>query len=430
MAKHAVKYEKLIEQLNEKKLHERIEQLARFGALPDGGVNRQAFSLQERQARAYLTEFAHQHGLYVYIDDCANLFFSDQPNVAIESAILAGSHLDSQPAGGKLDGAYGVLAALESLIILKELKVRTNFPIVAVAWSNEEGCRFSPGAMGSSAYVQPELMQEYSKIVDGDGISVAVELENTRKEAIQAGVQPIDMAIAPKAYIELHIEQGPKLEQMKQPLGVVTGIQGVHWYEVHCFGQAAHAGTTPMSLRSDAFITALNLINQLNQWVQIKNKKDNLVCTFGKMQLNPNAINTIAQHALFTIDIRTGEDALLKEFESLLYKLQEQQPEQVQIKKLQNEKTIYFDEKVIESVQNACDFVNKQLGLDRAPKLISGAFHDAMHLARICPTGMIFVPSKDGISHNPKEYTPITDLLAGAHALIYVLLDLAGVNSD
>lgn len=429
MAGQFIDYGQLAQVFDQERLGASIERLAKYGARDDGGVNRQAFTSEERLARAYLYDYAQQNGLHVFVDDFANMFFSSHSELDIDKAILTGSHLDSQPAGGKLDGAYGVIAALESLIVLNELGIQQRNPVVAVAWSNEEGCRFSPGAMGSRAYVTPELLYDYLDIVDDAGISVGQELETTRRELLRMGAKPIKMGSTPKAFIELHIEQGPKLEQMAEPLGVVTVVQGVYWFEVQCLGQAAHAGTTPMGMRDDAFIKAFRLISILMQWVEEKNTNDQLVCTIGRLEVSPNSINTIADKVVFTIDIRSSDDSLLQEFESLLAQQQAVHAQSISYQSLQHVDSTHFNDKIVASIQKACDWVNQQTGMGKAPEMVSGAFHDAVNLAAICPTGMIFVPSKDGISHNPKEFTPIDDLLAGVHALIFVLADLATTDS-
>lgn len=389
-----------------------LDTLATFGPSANGGMNRQALSEEDLQARAWLIDEARKLGCTVWTDACANLFLRRDGREDLPP-VMTGSHIDTQPTGGTLDGCYGVMAGLECLHALHDANVLTRRPIEVVVWTNEEGSRFSPGAMGSSAYIEPARLAAYRNNLDKDGVSVGQALD---AHALRFADIPLRDKIQTHAFVELHIEQGPVLEQADIPLGVVSGIQGVRWYQVRCTGASAHAGTTPHAMRNDAMLLAMNTVRHIDALADTLARDDKRL-TFGRWNVFPNAINTIAGEVTFSIDFRHADPAVLAAFDA---QLSDCLPATAELTSLFSHAPTAFDAKVLSVLEQACD----ASGLPWET-LRSGAFHDAMYLAEHCPTAMLFVPSRDGISHNPLEFTEPTQLLAGAQALAWSLVALA-----
>ena len=400
-----------------------LEALARFGGRADGGVAREALTDIDLQARRHLVEQARLLGCEVEIDACANLFFR-RPGKSGLPAVLTGSHADTQPVGGKLDGAYGVVAGLEVIAALNDAKVETLRPIEVVAWTNEEGSRFGPGAMGSSAYVDPARLPAYRAAVDANGIDFGAALDAALLAMPDVARRPLGQAQA--GYIELHIEQGPVLERAGVPLGVVTGIQSVRWYRVECVGTAAHAGTTPMDERSDAMSAAVEVAHQLYALAQAE-AGNQLRLTLGRWQVNPNSINTIPGKVEFTIDVRCVDETVLARFEACLRAIAQgfAWGGRIGIECVFSRATTRFSEDMLALIERACARAARLSARPGPLRLTSGAFHDAMYLAEHCPSAMIFVPSKGGISHNAAEATDAHELFLGAQALAHTVVELA-----
>ncbi len=407
-----MKAEKVMAAVRGERLHGLLDTLAGFGALPTGGMNRQALSDEDFAARAWLIGEARRIGCRVWTDACANLFIR-RDGLEDLPPVMTGSHIDTQPSGGHLDGCYGVMAGLECLLALHELDLRTRRPIELVVWTNEEGSRFSPGAMGSSAFVEPQRMSAYRDSRDAAGVSVAEALDAHARRFAEL---PLRERIAAHAFVELHIEQGPVLERAAVPLGVVSGIQGVRWYQVRCHGASAHAGTTPMNMRQDALLLATGCLPAIDALAERLAGADKRL-TFGRWQVLPNSINTVAGEATFTIDFRHADPAVLAAFDA---ELPACLPDAADLQPLFSHPPVAFDAAVVDVLQRAVESTG-----EASLSLRSGAFHDAMYLATHCPTGMLFVPSRDGISHNPREYTEPSQLEAGARALAWSLVQLA-----
>jgi len=402
-------------QINAERLLRNINKLATFGSTADGGADRQALSPEDVAARKWLAEKAQALGFEVSTDALANLFIRLEGTENI-APLMVGSHIDTQPNGGHLDGCYGVLAAFECLQVMKEQQIKIRRPIEVVAWSNEEGCRFSPGAMGSSSFVDPSLVSSYLTSVDVNGVSVADAIADYR--AVLPGLAERSNE-RPHQFIELHIEQGPVLESAGLGVGVVSGIQGVHWFEITCHGRSAHAGTTPHENRSDAMTLARKAADAIESWVDEIVPEDKRL-TFGRWLVSPNAVNTIASEVKFTIDFRHGDPEVMTLFGKGLDKVL---PQSCEAKELFCSLPVAFDSHLQDTLSEACK--SHEMPYMSMP---SGAFHDAMFLARCCPTGMLFVPSRDGISHNPQEYTEPQQLTDGANVLLTSLVVLA--NED
>lgn len=398
--------------LDENWLNHLLAQLAEFGKLAKGGVDRQALSDVELDARAWLIDIARQLGCDVYRDAAANLFFRRPGRLAIPP-VSTGSHVDTQPSGGNYDGCYGVIAGLVCLKALNDAQVVTERPVEVVIWTNEEGSRFAPGAMGSSAFVDPARLSRHLDTIGGDGVSFrdALARHQTRFAAI-----PLRPNREMACFVELHIEQGPVLESRDLPLAIVSGIQGVRWYQITCHGISAHAGTTPMTLRQDAMTLAREQLALIEQAMG-DSADDALRLTFGRWQVTPNAINTIPSSVCFTLDFRHPSAEKLARLDAVIASLAS---ERVTVEPLLNKAPVTFDagiNRVLQAAGNALDIAHMAL--------LSGAFHDAMYLAEHCPTSMLFVPSHQGISHNPAEYTDPRSLAAGARTLACALTELS-----
>lgn len=404
--------EKTLHAVSSTRLQGLLDTLATFGPGSDGGMNRQALSEEDFQARAWLISEARKLGCTVWTDACANLFIRREGREDLPP-VMTGSHIDTQPTGGKLDGCYGVMAGLECLHAMEAANVRTRRPIEVVVWTNEEGSRFSPGAMGSSAYVDPARLTDYRTNLDAAGISVGEALD---AHARRFADLPLREKIVTHAFVELHIEQGPVLEQANVPLGVVSGIQGVRWYQVRCKGASAHAGTTPTHMRRDALLLAMESLSRIDALAEKLAGEDKRL-TFGRWNVFPNAINTIAGEATFSIDFRHADPAVLEAFDASLSTCL---PADAELTSLFTHAPTAFDQQVIDVLEKACDATG--LGWQ---SIRSGAFHDAMYLADHCPTAMLFVPSRDGVSHNPLEFTDPAQLEAGVRALAWSLVSLA-----
>ncbi|WP_277183649.1 M20 family metallo-hydrolase [Caballeronia sp. BR00000012568055] len=401
------------ERVNAARLLESVDALAAFGARDDGGVNRPALGERDIEARRFLIERARALGCSVSVDACANLFFRRAGDASL-APVMSGSHIDTQPTGGKLDGCYGVLAGFEVLAALNDANIRTRRPLEIAIWTNEEGTRFSPGAMGSSAFVEPSRMTRYADVRDADGITLSAALE-THRQAFPS-LAKRDSKDAAHAFVELHIEQGPQLENANVPLAVVSGIQGVRWYAFHVKGTAAHAGTTPMPLRRDAMTLAISLHQEIESIARELGQADTRV-TFGRWNIEPNSINTIPSSVTFTVDFRHPDPHVLAAFDEHANAIA--QRHNVRIEAMFSHAPVAFDTTVLSRIQAACHALDA-----RSLPLTSGAFHDAMYLAQHCPTGMIFVPSRDGISHNPAEATDAEHLVLGARVLAHCLTTL------
>ena len=401
----------------------RIAALARFGGRDDGGVSRETLTEVDLAARRHLIEQARALGCEVEMDDCANLFFR-RPGTSDLPPVLTGSHADTQPVGGKLDGAYGVVGGLEVIAALNDAGIQTRRAIEVVAWTNEEGSRFGPGAMGSSAFVDPSCLPAYRESVDGNRVTFGAALDVALADAADVRRRPLRQPMS--AYVELHIEQGPVLERAGVPLGVVGGIQSVRWYRVECSGMAAHAGTTPMDERADAMAAAIGIAHQLYAHAAGE-AASQLRLTLGRWQVNPNSINTIPGKVEFTIDVRCVDEAVLVRFEHVLRDISRTWAWRgsIQVECFFQRPPTIFPDGMLALIEQACARACRQAALAAPLRLTSGAFHDAMYLAEHCPTAMIFVPSKGGISHNAAEETAPQELFLGVQALAYAVAALA-----
>ena len=402
------------------RLIQRQRQLASFGLRSDGGVSREALTLTELEARQWLCSLFTGPPYQWVIDDAANLLLRRAGTCPELAPVMTGSHIDTQPIGGWLDGAYGVMAGLEVLLALDDAGLQTRRAIEVMIWTNEEGSRFSPGAMGSSAFSQPDRLPSFLAAQDNSGH----QFETARDAALQAtpAAQKAALGHPVHAYIEAHIEQGPVMERGGYSLGIVTSIQGVRWYEVTVHGNSAHAGSTPLNARQDALLTAANMVSQLGAAAAARHD-DALRLTVGRFEVAPGSINTVADCVTFSVDIRHPQESELVAMQAVLDSVlaQQQGTCSYELRLLIQRSPTLFDDQVLSVLGAAVEAT----GVPHC-RLGSGAFHDAMYLADCCPTAMLFVPSINGISHNAAENTHSADLIAGAKALAFALVTLAG----
>lgn len=404
--------------IDQERLWRRHEAMAAIGGFGETGVNRQAFSAEDNQARRLLADWTQSLGFRLAVDAVGNLYVRYQPAGAAGDPVLTGSHMDSQPSGGRFDGIYGVLAGLEALEAIQASGVSLERPLEVVAWSNEEGSRFAPGAMGSMTFTGHRQLSDFLDSKDGEGASLRDALAESM--TVTPTAEPREFGLSVHAYIETHVEQGPILEESGKTIGVVTGIQGCRWFEVEVLGEARHAGSTPLSVRKDALQAALRIVAKLNAWTA--DSTDTTRFTVGRFGVQPNSPNTVADRVQFSIDLRhpdsetlhrlgAGVEGIVREHSS---------PCVVIVTETFTHAPVTFPTGISATIGS----VASKLNLD-AMHLPSGAFHDAMFLADHCPTGMIFVPSHLGISHHPDEYTAPEDLADGAKVLAEVLVQLA-----
>ena len=394
--------------------------MAEIGKIPGGGVSRQALSGDDIRARALLLEWAGARGYRPAVDEIANLFIRRPGRDPDAAPVLAGSHMDSQPAGGRFDGIFGVLAALEALEALDDAGIATARPIDLVAWTNEEGGRFAPGAMGSAVFAGHMRLDDCLGLADAAGVTLAEALAETLAATPDLPRRPFGFPIA--AYLEPHIEQGPQLEATGNQIGVVTGIQGARWYVVEVDGEPGHAGTAPLGSRKDAVRAAVAMIAALQHLMH--DETDVLRFTVGRIEVFPNSPNTVPAGVTFSIDFRHPDLAVLQDRSGRIEHVCRRAAGScaVRITETFNRPPCVFPASIVDVVERAA----RDLALPYM-RLPSGAFHDANFIADVAPTGMIFVPCEKGISHSPAENAKAEDLAAGARVLAAALAQLAEV---
>ncbi len=405
--------------VDQARLWQRHLAMAEIGAIAGNGVNRQALSAEDIRARALLLEWAGARGYEPAVDDLANLFIRRPGRDPDALPVMAGSHMDSQPAGGRFDGIFGVLAGLEALEALDEAGIATVHPIDVVAWTNEEGGRYAPGCMGSAVFAGQVSLEDCLDLTDGAGVRLGAALAETLAATPDVPRRSFGFPIA--AYLEPHIEQGPQLEAGGLQVGVVTGIQGARWYVVEVEGEPAHAGTAPLAGRKDAVRAAVRMIAGLEELMH--DPDDRLRFTVGRIEVEPNSPNTVPAKVAFSIDFRHPEAALIEARSARIERVCRRLAGScaVRVRETFNRPPSVFPERIVASVENAC----RALGIGHM-RLPSGAFHDANFIADLAPTGMIFVPCERGISHSPAENAKPEDLAAGARVLAASLIELAG----
>lgn len=396
--------------VNAGRLWDTLMESAEFGATANRGLHRLALTNADAQVRDWFVDKLQDQGCKVTVDDMGNIFGRRAGERDDQPPILLGSHLDSQPLGGRFDGVLGVLAGLEVIRALDDNNVRTDHPLEIVNWTNEEGARFAP-AMLSSGVFGGAVSKEYAYArTDSDGVRFQDELERIgyRGES-PCGEHPV------AAYLELHIEQGPVLEAAGEDIGVVTGVQGMRWFDLTIQGFAGHAGTTPMHLRRDALIGAARIVEAVRD-IAIE-CDERAVATTGLVRADPGSRNVIAGSAYLPIDLRHPDTGVLDRIESSIgaraASICEDLNLTYELERIWASTPVEFDEVCIDAVRNSA-----QLAGYRSRDMISGAGHDAVNVARIAPTAMIFVPCEGGISHNESENIQPWHAEAGAQTLL------------
>jgi N-carbamoyl-L-amino-acid hydrolase len=401
------------------RLLERIETLGAIGRDPEGRLSRIAATDADKAGRDQLVRWLTDAGLEIIVDRIGNIFGAWRPDRCRHAApLMLGSHIDTVVDAGQLDGAYGVLAALEVIEALKAGGAPVSRPVMVGAFTNEEGARFSPDMMGSLVYAGGLSPDAALGSRDRDGVTLGADLARIG----YAGTAEPGFA-RPHAFVELHIEQGPVLEREGAAIGVVENLQGISWRRITISGMANHAGTTPMSMRSDAGLAAALVTTFVHQ--QAKAIGPRSVATVGALKLEPNVINVIPSRATLTVDLRDPDEAKLRRAEAglaaMLARTAGEHGLRIETERLARFEPVAFDPDLC----NLIETLATERGLTTR-RMTSGAGHDAQMMARLCPTAMIFVPSRDGISHNPREHTDPGELAAGAQLLLDVAASLIG----
>jgi N-carbamoyl-L-amino-acid hydrolase len=399
------------------RLTDRLAALAEIGAIEGTeGCARLALTDEDKAGRDLVVGWMRDLDLDVSIDTIGNVV-GVMAGAAGGPPVMCGSHIDTVRTGGRYDGNLGVLAGLEIIETLRTADITPPRPLAVGFFTDEEGARFAPDMLGSLVYVGAMSVEEAHGIEGIDGAVLGAELERIG----YLGPTPLPAA-PPHAFVELHVEQGPVLEVEDITIGAVTGVQGISWTEVEVTGESNHAGTTPMALRKDPGVVAFQTAAFVRELVLELGHPQ--VGTVGRIELQPNLINVVPASATFTVDIRHMDNDILLQAErrvdEFLRAAADAEGVTVQTRTLARFEPVIFDERVINLVADTA--AAQELSVKRMP---SGAGHDAQMLSRVCPTGMVFVPSVDGISHNPAEYTAPSDLEAGANVLLHVMLELA-----
>lgn len=400
------------------RLNGRLATMSTYGAIPNGGVNRQALSAEDLQAQLQLIGWGIELGMLASTDPAGNLFLRREGREPSLAPVLSGSHLDSQPTGGRFDGVYGVLAALEAVEATRDAGLNLRRPIEIVSWMNEEGSRFAPGMMGSRAYADAGSLNDILSVIDADGTSVREALAFVHHGLRDIPRRPLGGR--PHAYVEAHIEQGPVLEREGAVIGVVTGIQGKKTFRVAVAGEAAHAGTATQAERKDALMAAVRIINALEECFH--DDRDLVRFTVGRLTVEPNAPSVVSRRVEFSIDLRHPQSTELLKLGDLVRPVCEAHagPCAVAVSELSSATSIDFAPELRSMIRSSADCLNI-----RHLDILSAAGHDSRFVVSLCPAAMIFVPSHDGITHNEAEYTSPDDLTDGARVLADVLVELA-----
>ncbi len=400
--------------INADRLWESLMAMARIGATAKGGVCRLALTDEDREARDLFVQWGKDAGCAVEIDQIGNIFIRRPGADPLSPPVMTGSHLDSQPTGGRFDGVYGVLAGLEVIRTLNEHDVTTQHPIDVVAWTNEEGSRFAPAMIASGVFAGEFTLDYGLSRTAIDGTTLGQELDRIGYAGERpCGGQPVH------SYFEAHIEQGPLLEAEQRVIGVVQGIQGQRWFDCTIEGMESHAGTTPLPHRRDALLGASLIVQAVRDAAESQAPSGR--GTVGQLMVHPNSRNVIPGRVEFSIDLRHPEDgpllAMAEAVRGAMDRLCAEMGLNGEMNEIWYQPPTLFDRGCIDAVGQAA----AKLGLT-SMEMISGAGHDAKYLAQVCPTGMIFIPCKDGISHNEIEDANKEDVAAGCNVLLQAML--------
>ncbi|PHS19307.1 MAG: Zn-dependent hydrolase [Blastopirellula sp.] len=401
--------------INTDRLWNDLMEIAKIGGTQKGGCNRQALTDLDIEGRALFARWCAVYEFEINYDSIGNMFARMKGQDDTMSPLVIGSHLDTQPTGGKYDGVLGVLAGLEVMRTIADNGWTPMRPIEVASWMNEEGARFAPAMMGSGVYSGMLDLNDIRAVADIEGISVGDELDRHGYSGF-----PHAMGKAMHEYLELHIEQGPVLEQEGKTIGVVTGAQGIRWYDLRIRGQEVHAGPFPMAMRRDPMAALPNLIQGV---LDIGRMDEKARATMGQIHAYPGSRNVVPGHVDLTIDLRHPDENTLNEMHDRLNKLladlaEEYKALEVDIRLIWHSPVVAFDDELIAAVRKGVETHGYS-----SLNIVSGAGHDALMVARKVPTTMVFIPCRDGLSHNEAEYTEPHQVEAGANVLLSAVLD-------
>ena len=405
--------------INEDRLWSSITEMGRHGALPGGGCCRLALTREDKMGRDLFVRWAKEAGCAVSVDQIGNVYARRGGQDPDLPAVATGSHLDTQPHGGRFDGIYGVLAGLEVVRTLNDNNVRTQKPVDVIVWTNEEAARFPPPLTGSQVFAGKLKTEDVHRTLTSDGATVKDDLMDIGYYGSEIpGSRKLD------AFIEAHIEQGPVLEKEVKTIGVVDCVQGAFAAEVTLTGEDGHAGTVQLDMRRDACLGAAEMIVWLNR---LATDTDDLAkMTVGTLKINPNSLSTIPGRSYFTIDCRHPDrvtlESLRARVESGLAEIAARRALGFEFRIMLKKQPVKFDQNIVSIVEQA----TKNLAYPYK-RMLSGAGHDAMNIAELAPTAMIFIPCEKGISHNEAESASLSDSAAGANVLFHAMTELAGV---
>ena len=405
--------------INGERLWDTLMEMAKIGATEKGGCCRLALTDLDKQGRDLFVQWCEQAGCTIKIDKMGNIFARREGTDSSLPAVLTGSHLDTQPTGGRFDGVYGVLTGLEVIRCLNDMDIQTHHSIEACVWTNEEGSRFAPAMVSSGVFGGVFDLDYGLNRADPDGLTMGQELQRIG----YAGEEEVGGRDV-HAYFEAHIEQGPILEVEDKTIGIVTDAQGQRWYEVTLTGVESHAGPTPMSQRKDALLGAAKIVQLVNQ-VGLDHAP--LACaTVGMLDVYPNSRNVIPGRVAFTIDFRHPDDAVLEKMDRLMRAGVDQIISDIglecELEQIFYYAPIAFDKSCIEAVR-----IGTEAHGYSSRDIVSGAGHDACYLAGVAPTSMVFIPCIDGISHNEIEDVKPEWITAGANVVLSAMLNKAGI---
>lgn len=400
------------------RLWDSLMDMAKIGATEKGGSRRLALSDLDREGRDLFVRWCEEAGCTIRIDRMGNIFARRPGRDESKPPVAMGSHLDTQPSGGRFDGVFGVLAGLEVIRTLNDHGYETGAPVELSVWTNEEGARFAPSMIGSGVFAGVYPLEKGLACADEDGRTIGEELQRIEYAGEdECGGRPI------AAFFETHIEQGPILEAEEKTIGVVTGAQGLRWYDVTVTGMESHSGTTPMDRRRDAMVGVAEMVGAVDR---IGRETPGAVTTVGMARLHPNSRNVIPGEVFFTIDARHPDAAVLESLDAAIREacadIAGRAGLGLEIGVVADTAPVVFDKDCVDAVRRAAG----EAGYAHRD-IVSGAGHDACFVSRVAPTAMIFVPCKDGVSHNEIESATPEDLTAGCNVLLRVVMDAAEV---
>lgn len=405
--------------INQTRLLQYIAAMADIGMTPKGGCNRQALTEEDQRGRQLFLDWCHHLGGKERRDTMGNLFVRWSGSDNCPPPVLMSSHLDTQPTGGHFDGVYGVLAALEVVATLHDAGITTRHPLEIAVWTNEEGARFAPAMMGSGVFSGALEQADIYQSADKSGVTVYDALVSSLQLG-ETPCQPFPIFAA----LELHIEQGPILESKGLQIGVVTGVQGMNWFDVTITGETTHAGPTPMAMRRDPVQLCATLLNEIYALADRYGEHARL--TIGDIKVQPGARNTVPSQVIFSVDLRHPEqiqlEAMTADFHAICSQLNG--AVSIAVSPIWHSPAVRFHARCIDAIEKASQQLNY-----RAINMVSGAGHDSVYLSRIAPVGMIFIPCRNGVSHNEAEYASPEQLTTGANVLLHALLNLTDAST-